>query len=164
MNRNEYMDSDKCTNGAYDGSKGALVHAAYFSQFVTPSAIKYVAEYIGAQTLLNSRDYDLNDISMSLWDNLPLWPAMAQALKAAGDNTSLSSKVCIWKQAARLWLASNGGLPAWRVKYGYPSMPGDTSHDLYGFAIGPDGESAAALMHERNRMYAYVEYCPFESE
>lgn len=154
ITRKEYMDADKLHNGAYCGIKGSDVHAAYFSQFVTDSMKKYVADFIGAEALLASRDWHLNDCrTMEVWDGLPMSPETGRALRAAGDNLSLSTKCCVWKQAARLWLAENGGLPAWPVRYRYPDM----DYDLRGYAIGETAREAADLMQERNRMYAFVE-------
>lgn len=142
MNRKQYMDADKLTNGVYDGSKGQEVHHAYFSQFVDERVTGIVLDTIGADALLASRDIHLNDVPLRLWDNLIFPWHMEKRIKEAGDNLSLSTKVCVYKTAARLWLKANGGLPQWRIRYSYPSMPGDPPSELYSFAIGSDPDDA----------------------
>lgn len=150
MNRKEYMDADKLTNGAYDGSKGYDVHHAYFSQFVTPEVTQIMLDYIGAEKLLASRDVHLNDIPLNRWDALPFPWGMEKKIREAGENMSLSTKVCIFKTAARLWLKANGGLPLWRVRYEYPRMAGDPQHLLYSYAVGSEPESALVAFRAVN--------------
>jgi hypothetical protein len=84
MNRKEYMDADKLTDGAYDGSKGHDVHHEYFSQFVNSWIIDTVLSAIGKDRLLASRDLHLNDIPLKLWDNLPKtqWRISAASIPA----------------------------------------------------------------------------------
>jgi hypothetical protein len=142
MNRQEYMNADKLTDGAYDGSKGHDVHHAYFAQFVTPVITQIVLESIGKERLLKSRDVHLNDVPLRLWDNLPFPWHMEKKIRDAGENMSLSTKVCIYKTAARLWLKANGGLPLWRIRYEYPRMCGDPAHVLYSYAVGADPREA----------------------
>jgi hypothetical protein len=142
MTRDEYMNADKLTNGSYDGSKGQEIHDAYYGQFVSPVVTEIVLETFGADTLLASRDCHLNDIPLRKWDDMPnLWH-MEKKIRAAGENMSLSTKVCIYKVAARRWLKANGGLPLWRVRYSYPTMPGDDPCILYSFAVGSDPDDA----------------------
>lgn len=140
--RNEYMDADKLTDGVYDGSKGADLHHAYFSQYVNKWHIETVLQRIGADKLLASRDFHLNDIPLKMWDDLPMTAHIATKAKEFGDNTSLSTKVCVYKTAARIWLEENGGLPKWRIRYKYAGMPGERTHWLYSYAVGSDPESA----------------------
>lgn len=150
MNRKEYMDADKLTDGAYDGSKGHDVHHAYFSQFVNSWITDTVLSHIGRERLLASRDVHLNDIPLKLWDDLP-WPfGMEKRIREAGENMSLSTKVCIYKTAARLWLKANGGLPLWRIRYEYPRMAGDPQHLLYSYAVGSDPASALVAFRAQN--------------
>lgn len=142
MNRKEYMEADKLTDGVYDGSKGHDAHHAYFSQFVNDAHIRTVLDYIGAERLLASRDVHLNDVPLHLWDNLPMTRHIEAKAREFGDNTSLSTKVCVYKTAARLWLKANGGLPLWRIRYEWPRMSGDPEHLLYSYAVGSDERDA----------------------
>lgn len=150
MNRKEYMDSDKLTNGAYDGSKGHDVHHAYFSQYVNSWITDTVLQRIGKERLLNSRDVHLNDIPLKLWDDLPMTRRIEEKAREYGDNTSLSTKVCVYKTAARLWLKANGGLPLWRIRYQYPRMAGDPEHWIYSYAVGSVPESALVAFRAIN--------------
>lgn len=142
MNRHEYMGADKLTDGAYDGSKGHDVHSAYFAQFVTPEITATLLSHIGVERLLASRDVHLNDVPLKLWDDLPYLQVIMSKAAEFGDNNSLSTKVCVYKTAARLWLKTNGGLPLWRVRYEYPQMSGDPTHYLYSYAVGSDPRDA----------------------
>lgn len=150
MNRKEYMDADKLTNGCYDGSKGHDVHHAYFSQFVDERATGIVLDTIGAERLLASRDVHLNDIPLKLWDDLPFPWHMEKRIREAGDNLSLGTKVCVYKTAARLWLKAHDGLPLWRIRYEYPRMAGDPQHLLYSYAVGSDPASALVAFRSIN--------------
>lgn len=142
MNRQEYMSADNLTNGRYDGSKGHDVHMQYFSQYVNSWITETVLRAIGMDRLLASRDSHLNDIPLELWDNLPMTQHIANKAKEFGDNTSLSTKVCVYKCAARLWLNENGGLPLWRCRYRYPEINNDPAHWVYGYCVGQDEQSA----------------------
>lgn len=142
MNRQEYMNADKLTDGAYDGSKGHDVHNAYFAQYVNQWIIDTVLERIGAERLLASRDVHLNDIPLKLWDVLPMTRGIEEKAREFGDNTSLSTKVCVYKTAARLWLKANGGKSLWRIRYEYPRMTNDPVHVLYSYAVGSDPREA----------------------
>lgn len=157
MNRKEYMDADKLTDGAYDGSKGYDVHHAYFSQFVTADVTATLLQYISGARLLASRDVHLNDIPLKLWDDLPFLQSIARKAQEFGDNTSLNTKVCVYKTAARLWLKANGGLPLWRVRYEYPRMAGDPQNLLYSYAVGSDPASAMAAFRAVNPGMAIYE-------
>lgn len=111
MNRQEYMSANNLTDGQYDGSKGRDVHMRYYSQYVNSWITKTVLRAIGKDALLASRDSYLNDIPLKLWGDLPMTKHIADKAREFGDNTSLSTKVCVYKCAARLWLNENGGLP-----------------------------------------------------
>ena len=51
MNRKQYMDADKLTDGEYDGSKGHDLHHAYFAQYVNDWHIQTVLDRIGSERL-----------------------------------------------------------------------------------------------------------------
>ena len=142
MNRQEYMSADKLTDGQYDGSKGHDVYMQYFSQYVNSWITETVLRVIGMDRLLASRDSNLNDIPLELWDNLPMTQHIASKAKEFGDNTSLSTKVCVYKCAARLWLNKNGGLPLWRCRYRYSEIDSNPAHWVYGYCVGEDAKSA----------------------
>ena len=150
MNREEYFAVDKLTDGEYDSRKGSDVHALYFSQFVNQWTIDEMVSFIGAETLLASRDYHLNDIPLKLWDNLPMTVHIAAKAKEFGDNTSLSTKVCTYKQAARMWLAKHGTAKIWPARYRYAAMPGDARRWINSYAIGEDAESVFFNFRARN--------------
>lgn len=88
--RQQYLDGD-CT------------HEEYYAQFVTTGIIESVKHRIGEQRILASTDEHLNDIPLSMWDDL--YPSIhltcAAKLKQAGDGLSLAGAVCIAKAAAR---------------------------------------------------------------
>lgn len=158
MTRDEYMSAEKLTDGAYDGSKGYDVHHAYFAQFVTSEVTETLLSYIRPERLLASRDIHLNDVPLHLWDNLPYLPIIMSKAKEFGDNTSLSTKVCVYKTAARLWLKANGGLPLWRIRYQYyPRMTGDPEHWIYSYAVGSTPESALIAFRGLNPQMAIYE-------
>lgn len=87
--RKDYMDR-QCT------------HQEYFVQFVTPATRAAVVAQIGKERLRNvdlTKDPYLNRIPLVMWDRLVL-PLPTHMLKEAGENFSLSTKVCIAKAAA----------------------------------------------------------------
>lgn len=151
MNRKEYMDADKLTNGEYDARKGADIHAAYFSQFVNSHVTETVLRCIGRERLLASRDYHLNDIPLKLWDDLVMTGHIAAKAKEFGDNTSLSTKVCVYKQAARLWLAENSPKKVWPARYRYAGMPGDKQSYINAYAVGETADDALENLIAMNR-------------
>lgn len=77
-------------------------HREYYGQFVTPTIFDMVCRYIGIKRIMASKDPEnFNDIPLYLWDNLAGGYLQRDALKEAGDGPSLSSGVCILKEAAR---------------------------------------------------------------
>lgn len=150
MNRKEYMDADTLTDGVYDGSKGNDVHMAYFSQYVNQWTIDCVLQRIGKERLLASRDSHLNDIPLKLWDALPMTNHIASKAKEFGDNTSLSTKVCVYKCAAQIWLRDNEGVPRWRCRYQYPTIHPDKPRWIYGYCVGEDPERALENCRRQN--------------
>ncbi len=89
--RKEYLDGD-CT------------HREYFAQFVSPDRPEHVAGIIGKQRLLNSTDPHMNDIPLFEWDAIPNPHGTDMKMRAIGDYPTLSSAVCISKEAARQWV------------------------------------------------------------
>lgn len=84
-----------------DRTPGA--HHHYYAQFVTEPVINAVVQKIGTKALRGSSDYHLNDIPLQIWDSLS-FPVDKKLLEEAGEGFSLSTKVCIAKTAARIWL------------------------------------------------------------
>jgi hypothetical protein len=81
-------------------------HDAYYGQFVTPRIINLVSQQIGTDKILVSTRESFNDIPLDKWDKIYPFPLIATGkgskLDEAGDNYSLSTHVCIAKQAARI--------------------------------------------------------------
>lgn len=90
-------------------------HNDYYSQFVNPHVIDYVAARIGRERIVKSDDKHFNDIPLSLWDGLTDIKNIIdrEKFKQANNVTyaeehrnsflwSLSNQVCIAKQAARM--------------------------------------------------------------
>ena len=89
-----------------DYISGKCTHREYYAQFVTPEIRQMVITRFGADLLKSAlaKDENLNGVPLHQWDNLTGFPnhALAYArLKAAGDHCTLSSGVCILKEAAR---------------------------------------------------------------
>lgn len=72
-------------------------HEAYYSQYVTDSILKVVIKNLGKKILASKDPINFNDISLGLWDCLSY---------IVSDNNSLAEKVCILKQAARIYYKS----------------------------------------------------------
>lgn len=79
-------------------------HREYYGQFVTKETIARVVRHIGKDRLLKSADEHLNDIPLELWDMLPLFSSQFKWFEEAGDWVSLSSQVCVNKEAARQFI------------------------------------------------------------
>jgi len=96
--RKQYMED-------YSGDNSEPFHR-YYAQFATPEVIEYVVRAIGADKILASTDEHLNDIPLRRWDALTP-PINWQLLREANGNAgvSLSDKVCIAKEAARIFKA-----------------------------------------------------------
>lgn len=82
---------------------GSATHAEYYGQFVTDMTKKAVSAYIGMEKLRASTDEHMNDIPLKLWDSAPVYTIQG-AFEKCGDFFTLSAKVCIAKQAARMVL------------------------------------------------------------
>ena len=83
---------------------GNCTHSAYYGQFVTPQHINTVVRRIGASKLKSSTDEDLNDIPLRIWDTILSPVGTNEKMKLCGDYNTLSSQICIAKEAARQWL------------------------------------------------------------
>jgi len=89
--RKNYLDGD-CT------------HRDYYAQFVSPGRPNHVAGIIGGDRLLASTDSHLNDIPLRHWDAIPNPFGTDEKMRSLGDYPTLSSAVCISKEAARQWI------------------------------------------------------------
>ena len=72
---------------------GQRTHREHFSQFVTEQNIDFVVRAIGAEKIIKSTDFYLNDIPLKKWDGL------APGFMRKGF--SQSDCVCTAKEAAR---------------------------------------------------------------
>jgi len=81
------------------------LHQKFYAQFLTEEAIIYVAQYIGADKIVNSKDPHFNDIPLKLWDMLSMNLLIKSKMwKEAHDETqfifSKAENVCLAKVAA----------------------------------------------------------------
>ena len=89
---------------------GNLTHQEYYGQFITPAVRNRVFHTIGIEKIKNSKDKHFNDIPLSKWDNLAQYSefqSLREKFTEAGDFMSLSSVVCVAKQAAHMLKAEN---------------------------------------------------------
>jgi len=86
--RSDYM-SDVCT---YD---------QYYSQFVTDAVRERVSSSIGLDRILKSTCEHMNDIGLNSWDRIGITSHTGDKVRAAGDNVTLATALCINKAAAR---------------------------------------------------------------
>lgn len=93
--RKEYM-RDSQTNGP-------AAHRRYYGQFVNSHTISRVINAIGKDRILSSTNLHFNDIPLKEWDSLVRGLPVAMAMQAAGDYYTISSGVCIAKEAAKQW-------------------------------------------------------------
>lgn len=87
--RKDYLNK-KCT------------HNEYYNQFVSSHTIDMVVGFIGAENIINSNCDHFNDIDLGKWDSCPITP-VASLMLECGDSMSLSGRVCIAKEAARIY-------------------------------------------------------------
>lgn len=85
---------------------GMNIHRKYYSQFVNKEVLTAVEYTFGAEELIlaYAKDAHLNDIPVRKWDNLTAAYANlvdSDLLKRAGEVWSVSTGVCILKEAAR---------------------------------------------------------------
>lgn len=94
MTRKEYIESS--SPDAFN---------TYYDQLVSPASIHIVIRLIGKETLLASRDPDLNDIPLHRWDALASLMSTKQAFLRLDDYPTLSGLVCVAKRSAQIWIA-----------------------------------------------------------
>ena len=148
----EMMDAPKLDeSGRHCNWLSHEVHAKYYGQFVSESHIRAILSHIGAERLAASRDEHLNDIPLALWDRLPRIMDAAK-IKELGGNLSLSTYTCVYKQAARRWLAANHPeIKRYRAYYEYRREPGEKRHRIGGYAIGLNEADALENFKARNK-------------
>ena len=85
-------------------------HSIFYGQAVTPSIVSHVVSIVGADRLKASTDPHMNDIPLIIWDRMEAWlrPVAVRFNEATGSGrqASLSDCVCIAKEAARQWKAT----------------------------------------------------------
>ena len=99
MTRNEYLRTGATQDEAF------AAHQEYYAQYVDDSILSYVESAIGKKKILASNDRSFNDIPLMQWDNLEYilrHRVDKSLLKLNGEGWSLSTSVCIAKQAARI--------------------------------------------------------------
>lgn len=87
-----------------DYINGNCTHRAYYAQFVTPAISAAIEKHIGLARIQRSTDPHFNDIPLCKWDALTQHintKDFRDALKTHEDSYSLSSVVCVAKEAAR---------------------------------------------------------------
>ena len=78
-------------------------HRKYYAQFVSDATIRFVVSIIGADVIKASTDEYMNDIPLHRWDRMHGSLPLAVSLKSLGESNSLSTTVCIAKEAARIF-------------------------------------------------------------
>jgi hypothetical protein len=100
MTREDYMGF---SSFKYTKEERMEAHRKFYAQFVSDATIRFVVSIIGADVIKASTDEHMNDIPLRRWDcmhgNLPL----AVSLKSLGESNSISTTVCIAKEAARIF-------------------------------------------------------------
>jgi hypothetical protein len=80
------------------------LHREYYAQFVTPSTIAFVENYIGVPQIKASTDLHFNDIPLRMWDALDglIRPMGARINKTINGESvwSLADTVRVAKEAA----------------------------------------------------------------
>lgn len=102
ITRAEYMATLPRFSPA-ENSESRLQYRRYMAQFVTPAILEYVGRAIGVDTIKASTAQHFNDIPLYRWDIIsPRINTMAAAMRRkTGECASLSTGVCIAKEAAR---------------------------------------------------------------
>ena len=92
-----------------DYLNGNCNHEEYYDQFVTDGIKNLVLHHFGYKKLNQSysKDKNLNNIPLQLWDNLAFSLNFNNKFKELGDFQSLAGKVCILKNAARQIILEN---------------------------------------------------------
>ena len=73
----------------------------FYRQFVTEEIIRMV-DYAFHDNIIKSTDAHFNDITLFRWDKLSVIVPFTKHMKELGYCNSLSSRVCVLKQAARI--------------------------------------------------------------
>ncbi|AXH72677.1 MAG: hypothetical protein [Caudoviricetes sp.] len=91
--------------------KHECTHEEFYGQFVTPHYISVVKSSIGIDNILKSTDEHFNDIPLKKWDMIARYGMDMKMdynkIKSTGGVYSLSTFVCILKQAARVIKCEN---------------------------------------------------------
>jgi hypothetical protein len=81
----------------------------YYQQFVTIEILDSVASCVGLNKIKKSKVSSFNDIPLKIWDDIALktigyfkMKTLSEALHEAGEIFSLSTLVCIYKEAATI--------------------------------------------------------------
>lgn len=83
-----------------DYLSGRCSHRQYYAQFVDVHTKQHIFSHIGKHAIMQSKNEHFNDIPLGSWDTTTLqWNG--QALKEAGEEMTMATKVCILKEAAR---------------------------------------------------------------
>ena len=93
MSKTTTTDNGKKFSRA-DYMSGKCSHSEFYGQWVTDYTRQLVSEQFGNDLIKASKDEHFNDIPLRQWDRL------ASFVECYPDN-SLSSRVCILKEAAR---------------------------------------------------------------
>jgi hypothetical protein len=78
-------------------------HLEYYQQFFNQGFIARVVDRIGVDRIMKSNDPNFNDIPLAYWDQISPPLGTFEKMREAGDYLTLSGKVCISKQAAKLF-------------------------------------------------------------
>lgn len=108
ITRKEYMQNI-CRGIGATKEQRMQAHREYFAQFVGQTVINHVVKAIGMEEILNSTDEYMNDIPLASWDRVAnTMPGSAiRKLHEAEDINTLANRVCIVKEAARMWKESD---------------------------------------------------------
>lgn len=94
MQRTEYL--------AQLGSESS--HRTYYAQFVNSDVKELVLVRVGKPTIMASADaFAFNDVPIRRWDDMApaVWALCRFKIRELGDSPTLSTAVCIAKEAAR---------------------------------------------------------------
>ncbi len=83
---------------------GEATHREYYAQFVNDFVKRIVERFIGKKEVLASTDKCFNDIPLEKWDKLANYNrthVSSSLLKQSKEGWSLSTNICILKEAAR---------------------------------------------------------------
>ena len=78
-------------------------HREYYAQFINQGVKNRVQQALGLENIQKSTDPYFNDIPLMCWDQamIPVPGWIAIKMKELGDYATLSSAVCIAKEAAK---------------------------------------------------------------